>query len=365
MPLIFIPTLIVFQILLLIVHLTVYATASAAFGLNSRVLWWFLAFLSLTFVPASVLVYWSRNRIAQWYYAFAAHWFGLVHFLFMGGVAFFFFLVMGNVFGWRVNLPLAGGICFGIFFLLHLYGTWNSGRARVVRVTVPLQNIPEYWRDHSLVFISDIHLGAIRGAGFVKKIVEKINAVTPAAVMIGGDLYDGVKCDAEALVAPLRDLVTAHGTYYVTGNHEFYGEFGRSVAAITAAGVTILKNETVAIEGMQFTGVDYRDVHKRDDFIKVLDGIALQKNMPSILIKHEPDNLDIAEQKGFSAGFFGHTHQGQIYPLMHITRKIYHGFDYGLRRFKKMWVYTSSGVGTWGPPLRLGTKSEIVVVRFV
>lgn len=234
-----------------------------------------------------------------------------------------------------------------------------------MRIEVPVQNLPEYWRNHILVFVSDLHLGAIRGTAFAEKIVSTINDLAPSAVLIGGDLYDGVKCDAEKLIEPFLKLTTPHGMYYVTGNHEFYGEFERYMAAIATAGITVLKNETVAIEGMQFTGIDYRDVHKREDFAKVLETITLQPGAPNILIKHEPDNLDLAAQKGFSAGFFGHTHQGQIYPLMYITRRMYGDFDYGLKRLNAMWAYTSSGVGTWGPPLRLGTKSEIIVVKFV
>jgi predicted MPP superfamily phosphohydrolase len=357
-------TFIVFQALLLIVHLTVYATMAAAFGFDSTVLRLVFALLSLTFVTASLMVHWSRNRVAQWYYTFSAYWFGLVHFLFGGGVLFFLVLILANAFHWSLNLALIGGICFGAFFLLHLYGTWNSGRAGVSRITVPLGNLPEYWRDHVMVFMSDVHLGAIRGAGFAKKVVGVANSFAPALVVIGGDLYDGVKCDVEAVVAPFANIKAEHGTYYITGNHEFYGEFDRSMAAIKSVGIRILKNETATVEGIRFTGVDYQDVHKKEDFARILEGITLVKEAPNILVKHEPDNLDIAEQKGFSAGFFGHTHRGQIWPLSIITRRMYHGFDYGLKKLKNMWVYTSSGVGTWGPPLRLGTKSEIIIVQF-
>ncbi len=365
MPLTFIPTLIVFEALLLIVHLTVYATVTAAFGFQSAILWWAFVVLSFTFVTASVFVYFSRNRLVQWYYTFAAYWFGLVHFLFMGGVAFFILEVIFEYFSIYIDPALIGGICFGALFLLHLYGTWNSGRALVGKIEMSVPNLPLYWKDHRMVFVSDIHLGAVRGAAFARKVVTAINAERPAAVFIGGDLYDGVKCDVEAVVEPFRDLKPEHGVYYITGNHEFYGEFDRCMKAIQAAGIKILNNEIAVIEGLQFAGVDYRAVHKRDDLATVLAGLTLDKNLPSIIVKHEPDNLDLIEQKGFSGGFFGHTHQGQIFPLSYITRRMYKGFDYGLKKLKNMWVYTSSGVGTWGPPLRIGTKSEIIVVRFV
>ena len=236
----------------------------------------------------------------------------------MGGVAFFVAENIFNAYTVYVNPALIGAICFGVFFLIHLYGTWNSGRARIIRIQMPLPNIPEYWRNQTIVFISDVHLGAIRGAGFMEKIVKKINAIAPSAVFIGGDLYDGVKCDAEAIVAPLRSLQVPHGVHYITGNHEFYGEFDRCMNAIRAVQVHILNNKTIEIEGIRFAGVAFRETHKREDFAGVLKKMGMTgiaSTLPTILIKHEPDNLDIAEQAGFSGGFFGHTHQGQIWPL--------------------------------------------------
>ena len=93
--------------------------------------------------------------------------------------------------------------------------------------------------------------------------------------------------------------------------------------------------------------------------------IGVDRARPSILLKHEPSDLDVAEAAGVSLDLSGHTHHGQIFPLMFFTWQIYKGFDYGLKRIGAMQVFTSSGVGTWGPPLRLGTKSEIVEIEFV
>ncbi|HVM76923.1 MAG TPA: metallophosphoesterase [Candidatus Paceibacterota bacterium] len=354
----------VLEVLLLIVHFTVYKTLSIAFGFDSFALRVAFGLLSVTFFTSFIIVRFSRNRLAQWYYTASGYWFGLVHFLFVGAVIFY---VVFNIFNdLNIATPLAtlGIICFAPFFLIHLYGTWNSVRAQVTPITMKVKNLPEFWKNHKLVFVSDVHLGAVYGKGFSRKVVNRIMALNPATVIIGGDLYDGPKCDAEAIVQPWRDLKPPHGVHYITGNHEFYGEFDRFMAAIKGVGINILKNQTVEIEGMQFVGVDYNDTHKRENFEAVLEKIELKKDMPAVLIKHEPDNLDVAEKKGFVLGFFGHTHQGQIYPLTHITKRIYNGFDYGYKMFKTLGVYTSSGAGSWGPPLRLGTRSEIVLVSF-
>jgi len=355
----------ILEILLLLVHLVVYQTMAVAFGFDSMGFRVAFVLLSLTFFTGFIIVRYSRHPIAQWYYTFSGYWFGLIHFLFVGALAFFVILNIFNILNIAPPLALLGICCFIPFFFLHLYGTWNSTRAEITRIAVHVDNLPEFWKRNNLLFMSDIHLGAVYGSGFMEKIVKKIGALDVAAVVIGGDLYDGPKCDAESAIASLNDLKPPYGVHYITGNHEFYGEFDRFMAAIKAVGINILKNQSIDIEGMRFVGVDYHDTHKREDFVNVLNGIELKKDMPAVLIKHEPDNLDIAAQKGFSLGFFGHTHQGQIFPLNHITRRIYHGFDYGYKKFKSMGVYTSSGAGTWGPPLRLGTKSEIVLVSFV
>ena len=95
-----------------------------------------------------------------------------------------------------------------------------------------------------------------------------------------------------------------------------------------------------------------------------MENLNIDKNQPSILLKHQPLQLDIAEQAGISMQISGHTHKAQVFPLNISTHFIFKGYDYGLKFLHKMLVYTSSGVGTWGPPLRVGSDSEIVVFTF-
>jgi predicted MPP superfamily phosphohydrolase len=115
---------------------------------------------------------------------------------------------------------------------------------------------------------------------------------------------------------------------------------------------------------IQIVGVDYRTTTNSDSYTKVLDSLHIDKNIPSILLKHTPMHIDIAEQAGISLQLSGHSHKAQMFPFSLLTRFIFKGFDYGLKRLNNMQVYTSSGVGTWGPPVRVGTKSEIVRIHF-
>ncbi len=187
------------------------------------------------------------------------------------------------------------------------------------------------------------------------------------------------------MVEPLRALHAPRGVFFVTGNHEYFlPDMVPALAALRAAGIRILDDERVDIGGLSLIGVNdksdkgphredhFKKVlglkrpevldHEEDHFEKRLNGTGTNHGQPVILLKHEPDHLEIASEAGVSLGLFGHTHHGQIYPLNYFTWKIYHGFDHGLHRMGTMQVYTSSGVGTWGPPLRLGTKSEIVLI---
>lgn len=355
-----------FQADLVLISLAVAETVEAAFGIGGMGFRTVFVVLAFSFVIGTLLGHWFRGRLIDWYYAAAAYWFGLVHFLFIG--AFFFFFTINAFYRFHVYLPPAplAAVAFGIAFLLHLYGTRASGRMEITRRTVSLPGLPSAWRGKRLVYVSDFHLGNIRKEGFAAKVVRKVTALKPEAIFIGGDLYDGPACDTAGIIEPLRALKAPLGVYFVTGNHEyFFRDLARGLAAIRAQGIRILHNEKADVGGLTVVGVDDKTARRREDLKQVLAGIPIDRAKPAVLLMHEPKNLDVARAAGITLGLFGHTHHGQIFPLNFITRRIYRGFDYGLKRLGDMQVMTSSGVGTWGPPLRLGTKSEIVLIDFL
>lgn len=371
MPIILIATFFVFEALLIIVHLAVYATLVAAFGIGGAWLKILFIILAVTFVSASALTHFYKGALMDRYYQFSAYWFGLVHFLFGGAVIFYFTL---NIFYSRdvyVAPALVGGICFGAMFLLHLYGTLHSQRPKITRIAVPFSQLPgfraDFWKGKQVVFVSDFQLGNVYRQKFAARVAAKINALDPYAVLIGGDLYDGVVCDEAQLIAPLRALHPPGGTYFITGNHEYYlPDVARAIAAIRAAGITVLDDRKADLGGgIDLIGVDDHSTHKREDFKNTMMRIGVDHSRPAILLKHQPIDLDVAADAGVSLTLSGHTHHGQIFPLMFFTRQIYKGFDYGPKSIGEMRIFTSSGVGTWGPPLRLGTNSEILLVNFI
>ena len=367
---------VILQGIVLLVSLADAASLGAAFGAaGAAAAWLTTAFvvLSFTFIVATLLAQRGRHRFIDWFYAAASYWFGLVHFLFGGTVLFYLFAQCLYGANYYVPPPLLGVICFAPALLLHLYGTRQSGRVKTTKISVALPGLPAAWRGKTIAFASDLHLGCIRREAFAAQVARKTAALRPELFIIGGDLYDGPACDEAKLIQPLRGLVAGlpHGAYFVAGNHEYFlPDPARAFAAIREAGIRILDNDAADINGLRILGVDYLKARSRDGFrtsLAAANGRLAGGDpaKPTILVKHEPNDLEVARDAGVAFGLFGHTHHGQIWPLTYLTRQIYKGFDYGLKKLGTMQVYTSSGAGTWGPPLRLGTRSEIVAITLL
>jgi predicted MPP superfamily phosphohydrolase len=177
-------------------------------------------------------------------------------------------------------------------------------------------------------------------------------------------LYDGTAIDARRAAEPLSELVAPHGVYFVAGNHEQFGDDSKYLHAIAAAGVRVLSNEKVEAEGLQIIGVPFRNATQRRHLESALHDVQLDRDRASILLTHAPNYPEIAEAAGVSLQLSGHTHLGQFLPWSWMARRIYRQFVYGLSRIGEMQVFTSSGAGTWGPPLRLGSNPEIVMLEF-
>jgi predicted MPP superfamily phosphohydrolase len=252
---------------------------------------------------------------------------------------------------------------FTVALLAGLYGVFNANWMRITRTTVRLANLPAAWRGRKAALISDLHLGHVRNGNFLRRIVAKVLKEEPDAIFIAGDLYDGTAIDAKKAAQPLSGLAAPQGVYFVAGNHEQFGDDSKYLRAVTAAGVRVLSNEKVDADGLQIIGVPYRHATHDAHFASVLRGIGVDRKRASILLTHAPDHPEVAEAAGVSLQLSGHTHLGQFIPWSWLARRIYRQFVYGLSRIGKMQVFTSSGAGTWGPPLRLGSNPEIVVLQ--
>src|SRR5882762_8798024 len=363
-----VPLIAVIQSVLFLTHLLLYETwtFSSAGGDASGALWikLVLGFLSVTFVAASLLAFGYTNAALRAFYRAAAVWAGLLSFLVLAAVSSWIVFGVARVAGLAVNFHRIVELLFGAAFVAGLYGVFNASWTRITRTTVRLANLPLAWRGRRAALISDVHLGHVRNGSFLRRMVAKILREEPDAIFIAGDLYDGTAIDAGRAAEPLNELVAPHGVYFVAGNHEQFGDDSKYLRAIAAAGVRVLSNEKVEVDGLQIIGVPYRSATQNGQFQSVLHGIRLDRDRASILLTHAPDHPEIAEAAGVSLQLSGHTHLGQFLPWSWIARRIYRQFVYGLSRIGRMQVFTSSGAGTWGPPLRLGSNPEIVMLEF-
>jgi predicted MPP superfamily phosphohydrolase len=323
-----------------------------------------LALLSVSLVTTSLLARRYSNLLVIGLYTVAASWLGILYLFILASILCWAFYGLTKLF----HVPLDGKVLIGVLMSIALaasvYGFINSGMIRITRVNLPLLNCPSQWKGKIAVWVSDVHLGPVRNYGFAQDVAAKIKSLNPDIVFIGGDLYDVEAVDLDRMIEPFSRISAPFGTYFVTGNHEEFGDNTRFLEAIRRIGIRVLYNEKVDLDGLQIIGVDYRDSRKEDQFRTILEKMDIDLRKPSILLKHTPFHLQVARERGISVQLSGHTHQGQVFLFRFITAKVYQGYDYGLKWFGNLLVYTSSGAGTWGPPMRIDTKPEIVVITF-
>ena len=324
-----------------------------------------LGLLSVSLVLTSFLAFRYSNLLIQCLYTAAASWLGVLYLFILASILCWIFYGLAKLLHLPLDPKILIEVLLGIALLASLFGFINAGVTRITRISIQLPLLPGPWKGKTAVWVSDTHLGQVRNYGFARHIAAKVKDLRPDIVFIGGDLYDGVAVDLDKTIEPFSKISAPYGTYFITGNHEEFSDNTPYLQAVRRAGIHVLNNEKVELDGLQIIGVDYRDSIREEDFRAILQKVGIDPHRPSILLKHAPLNLQVAREQRISLQLSGHTHQGQVFLFRWITSKVYRGYDYGLKWFSDLLVYTSSGVGTWGPPMRLDTKPEIVVIKFM
>ncbi len=257
--------------------------------------------------------------------------------------------------------------------LLCLCG-WMAARrtARVKEVDVPIAGLSAALQGFTIVQLSDVHVGSSVKRPYVQAIVDAVNRLDADAVAITGDLVDGRVSDLHADVAPLAGLRSRHGTFFVTGNHEYYSGAREWSTWLERLGLTVLNNEHVVLQhggstlvmaGVTDYGAGHFEPEQRSDPARAMRGAPHDAGL-RVLLAHQPRSAPAAADAGFEVQLSGHTHGGQIWPF-HLFVPLQQPFVAGLRKLRQLWVYTSRGTGYWGPPMRIGAPSEITRLRFV
>ena len=288
------------------------------------------------------------------------------------------------VFAWRpAALPVVAlttwtGAAVPVLALLATaLGYWNARRtAAVVRVDVPIAQLPAALHGFTVAQITDVHVGPTIKRGYLEAIVARVNSLGADMVAITGDLVDGKVSDLSVHVAPLAQLQSRHGSFFVTGNHEYYSGAHAWMAELSRLGVRVLMNEHVVLSHtgaagsapLLVAGVADYSAHQFDPAHKS-DPHAALRGAPAyarvrLLLAHQPRSAVGAAEAGFDLQLSGHTHGGQFWPWNHFVR-LQQPFTAGLHKLQNLWVYTSRGTGYWGPPKRFGAPSEITLLRLV
>ena len=269
--------------------------------------------------------------------------------------------------------------------LVTLIGFFNARRtASVVRVDVPIRDLPASLEGFTIAQLSDIHVGATIRRGYIQRIVDAVNRLGADMVAITGDLVDGTVSELRDHVAPLASLRARHGTFVVTGNHEYYAGAHAWIDELRRLGLRVLLNEHVVLQtrnvkGAQtdeevldsalvvagvtdYTAAHFDAAHASDPQRALHDAPPLVRTR--LLLAHQPRSAPAVAEAGYQLQLSGHTHGGQFFPW-NLFVPLQQPFTAGLHRLREMWVYTSRGTGYWGPPKRFGAPSEITLLRLV
>jgi hypothetical protein len=257
------------------------------------------------------------------------------------------------------------GVVTGIVIIIIIGGYINTRALKVVTINIEIPAKNSSLKELNAVLISDIHLSSTNGDGFAEEIVEEINTLHPDIVFVAGDLVDdkaSVLREKE-IGFSFRNIKSPMGVYGITGNHEYINGVDSSVNYMKELNVIPIRDSSITIDhGFVLIGREDRSrgLKKRIPLKDLVE--SSEKNLPVILLDHTPFQLEEAMENGVDLQLSGHTHHGQMFPINLITSKIYE-LSQGYKKKGKTQYYVSSGVGTWGPPVRTGSRSEIVNIK--
>ncbi len=251
-----------------------------------------------------------------------------------------------------------------LFFATLLYGTLNQLRGTVlteVSIDLPMLDTPI-----DAVMISDLHIGGLVDSAYVSDTVDKINTLHPDMVFLVGDIIDDTPKNILQTVDLLKKIEAKQGVFFVLGNHEMFHSPKYWMEYFSKIGFNVLVNQNIKlhIKGEEINIVGLSDIFGKEDLqIDVAKSFQGAQEGTTILLAHQPQSIGLLQNQKADLVLSGHTHGGQIYPFGYIV-KLKQPFIYGLHEVENIGkVFVSSGAGFWGPPMRIGSKSEIVHFR--
>ncbi len=307
---------------------------------------------AISYPAATVLERTVSHIITRALYTIASAWMGMSFFIIT-------LLLIYEILKFIFNIPpfTAGISIIAIASVISTYAIFNSIFLEIKEIEI---SIPNLKRDMRIVQLSDMHIGSVRNSGFIKKIVKKTNALNPHIVLITGDTADG---SAKLHPYMFNDIDKLKCPVFLgIGNHDVYEGIDNVLEVLKTTNIRVLRDEMVEIHDLQIIGVDYS--FEKNYLKNVLLQLEIDKSKPSILMYHVPTEIEAASAAGIDLQISGHTHKGQFFPFNYLGRLVFPYFN-GLYRYNGTILYVSQGTGTWGPPMRLGSKNEITLIKLI
>jgi predicted MPP superfamily phosphohydrolase len=342
-------------------HIFLSVILSSSFILNFYVLWrlyglfaikrglvfWILVFIcSISLIGSSMLRHSFDNIITKIVYIAVVHWYGILWLLFST-------LIIYEITRLFLKIPpsTAGVWILSIAALATVYSMINAQLIYVKKLTIPGNT------NCNMVQLSDIHLGSV-SANFLKRVIEKTNSLNPDLIFITGDMVDNSGKNTQDALANLKNLNAP--AFFVTGNHEMYTKRAKAIELLSQANIKTLADETADFNGIQIIGIDESDDIK--NLGNIISKLKIDPSKFKVLLSHRPVPLKILSQMKINLTLCGHTHAGQIFPFNFIVGLFQKPVS-GLHKYENSWLYVTSGTGTWGPRMRLGSRNEIVFIQ--
>ena len=350
-----------------------FPSAGHARTIYSLIFWFFAG----TYIMARILERSHPGIISYIFTWIGSFWLAIMLFAFLFvvlidlvrlGNGLFHYFPDWSVAQWQKVKLLAFWSVTGIVVFHVLIGFINSRIVRLKELEITVAQRSSSLDYLKILLATDIHLGTIISRAKVEKLVTLINSRNPDLVLFAGDVVDEDLAPVikENLGESLRKLKSRFGVFAVTGNHEFIGGAEAAVNYLENHGVRVLQDTTILIDSVfNLAGREDRDKHRftgknRKELEQVLENV--DPNYPVILMDHQPFSLEKPTSQGVDLQVSGHTHHGQIWPLNYITQAIYE-ISMGYKKKENTHFYVSCGYGTWGPPVRLGNRPEVVEIR--
>lgn len=268
----------------------------------------------------------------------------------------------------KSGFPSLAWIIFGILAILATIGMQSVRNPVIRKLDLELKSISPLTETLTIVQLSDLHLDTLKSVAWWQRIVDRTNALQPDVIVLTGDIIDEDPDELAVFMPGFKRLKARLGIFGVTGNHEFYIDTNKAMTMMGECGIRMLRNEVYPIADIvNLVGLDDPtgigvSAAPSPDFGRLAQSI--DPDLPVIVLNHQPIYIEEVLSLGGDVQISGHTHDGQLWPFKWINRLVFH-YQNGLHRIDDLHLYVSSGTGTWGPPFRIGTESEIVLYRAV